>query len=201
MADRIHEILTMAMIPDEPAKTTAALAATGRIVPLPNVTPGEIAGLLERVDDDGGSADIFDLSVEIGKEFGKLLSVVKAAELMGFVQTPKDRVVLMPHGREYLNAKVNSRKLLLNQQLRTLPLFQNVIALLQRQETLAVDEEVMLEELAVWLPTERPQTMFRNIVRWGRYAELLGFSADEGKLYLDVESTAAPPPAPAAPAN
>jgi Fe-S cluster assembly scaffold protein SufB len=49
-----------------------------------------------------------------------------------------------------------------------------------------------LEELAVWLPTEKPQTMFKSIVRWGRYAELLGYNADERKLYLDLESTSTP---------
>jgi hypothetical protein len=51
---------------------------------------------------------------------------------------------------------------------------------------------LVLEELAVWLPTEKPQTMFKSIVRWGRYAELLGYSADDHKLYLDLESTSAP---------
>jgi len=34
--------------------------------------------------------------------------------------------------------------------------------------------------------------MFKSIVRWGRYAELLGYSADEHKLYLDLESTSTP---------
>ena len=55
-----------------------------------------------------------------------------------------------------------------------------------------MDEDLVLEELAVRLPTEKPQTMFRSIVRWGRYAELFGYNANERKLYLDVESTSAP---------
>ena len=60
------------------------------------------------------------------------------------------------------------------------------------QERLNMDEDLVLEELAVWLPTQRPQTMFKTIVRLGRYAELFGYNANEHKLYLDVESTSAP---------
>jgi NitT/TauT family transport system ATP-binding protein len=191
MADRIHEILTTALIPDVPVTPAKALR-TGRIEVFPNVTPGEIAGLLERLDADRGRADLFDLSVEIGREFGKLLSAVKAAELLGFVETPKDMAVLTAAGKDYLEAQVNARKRTLNQQLRTLGIFDHIVEMLRRQEMLSLDEDLVLEELAVRLPTEKPQTMFRTIVRWGRYAELFGYNADERKLYLDVESTSSP---------
>ena len=195
MADRIHDILTMALIPDEPVVPPSPVPAAkpvARIEPLPNVNIGEMVGLLERVDAAGGSADIFDLSVEIGKEFGKVLGLAKMAELLDFVDTPKHTVTMTALGKQFLESKVNERKRLLNQQLRTLHLFQELIELLKKQETLSVDEDLVLEELAVRLPTEKPQTMFRSIVRWGRYAELFGYNANERKLYLDVESTSAP---------
>ena len=200
MSDRIHDILTMALIPDEPVAPPAAPALpsvvatpkSSRIMPLPNVNVGEMIGLLERVDNANGTADIFDLSIEIGKEFGKVLELVKAAELLDFVDTPKHLVTLTPLGRQLLAANVNGRKRLLNQQLRDLQLIEHIIDMLQTQDDKSVDEDLVLEELAVWLPTEKPQTMFKSIVRWGRYAELLGYNADERKLYLDLESTSTP---------
>ena len=201
MSDRIHDILTMALIPDEPVApptpvpaitTAAAVPKPPRIMPLPNVNVGEMIGLLERVDNASGTADIFDLSVEIGKEFGKVLELVKAAELLDFVDTPKHMVTLTPLGRQLLAVNVNGRKRLMNEQLRQLQLIQHIIEMLQAQEDKAIDEDLVLEELAVWLPTEKPQAMFKSIVRWGRYAELLGYNADEHKLYLDLESTSAP---------
>jgi NitT/TauT family transport system ATP-binding protein len=195
MADRIHDILTRTFMPDEPIAPAAPVAPArpvARIEALPNVNIGEMVGLLERVDSAGGSADIFDLSVEIGKEFGKVLALVKTAELLDFVDTPKHTVALAPLGKQFLEAKVNERKRLLNQQLRTLHLFQELIELLRQQPDFALDEDLVLEELAVRLPTERPQAMFKTVVRWGRYAELLGYNPDERKLYLDTESTAAP---------
>lgn len=192
MADRIHDILTSALIPDEPVAPPVAVTRAPRFEAFPNVSPGEIAGLLERLDADGGTADMFDLSVEIGKEFGKLLAVVKAAELLDFVDTPKHTVKLEPTGKKYLESTINDRKKLLNERLRTLHLFERVVGLLEAQEEKSVDEDLILEELAVWLPSQRPVTMFKTIVRWGRYAELFGYNADERRLYLDVESTSGP---------
>ncbi|MEI6083008.1 MAG: nitrate/sulfonate/bicarbonate ABC transporter ATP-binding protein [Verrucomicrobiota bacterium] len=198
MADRIHDILTMALIPDEPVASpstvpvVAVVPRAPRFEAFPNVSPGEIAGLLERLEADGGSADMFDLSVAIGKEFGKLLAVVKAAELLDFVDTPKHMVALAPGGRQYLEATLNERKRILNQQLRKLHLFERVLLLLNTQEGKTVAEDLVLEELAVWLPSQRPTTMLRTIVRWGRYAELLGYNANERRIYLDVESTSGP---------
>jgi NitT/TauT family transport system ATP-binding protein len=191
IAERIHEILTTALIPDEPivvphppaaapvptTTSPAPLPTAGplavpakvsvmRIESIPNVNVGEMAGLMDRLGTVGGSADMFNLAVEIGKEFSKVLALAKAAELLDFVDTPKHQVTLTPLGK--------------------------LIKLLESQEKYTADEDLILEELAVWLPTEKPTTMFRNVVRWGRYAELLGYNADEHKVYLDVESTSSP---------
>jgi NitT/TauT family transport system ATP-binding protein len=191
VVDRIHEILTKALIPDEPVALPSAVvtpARPARIEALPNVNIGEMVGLLGRVGKAGGKADIFDLSVEIRKEFGRVLALAKAAELLDLVDTPKDIVVLTPVGKQFLAGNINARKQLLHQQLRTLGLFQQLVELLSRQESQALAEDIVLEELAVWLPSERPQTVLKTIVRWGRYAELLGYHPDERKLYLDAES-------------
>ncbi len=129
---------------------------SAHIEAFPKVNVGEVTGLMERVDAAGGTADIFDLSVEISKEFGKVLALVKTAEMLDFVDTPKHAVTITPLGKQFLEAKVNERKRLLNGQLRTLQLFQSIIELLRRQEALSIDEDILLEELAVWFPTERP---------------------------------------------
>jgi hypothetical protein len=68
------------------------------------------------------------------------------------------------------------------------------MGILGHQPDFSVDEDIVLEELAVLLPTEKPQTMFKALVRWGRYAELLGYNANERRLYLDVESSSGQQP-------
>jgi hypothetical protein len=49
------------------------------------------------------------------------------------------------------------------------------------------------EELALRLPPTEPiERLFQTIVNWGRYAELFGFNASSGELYLDTEAVIGP---------
>ncbi|MBU2472241.1 MAG: ATP-binding cassette domain-containing protein, partial [Bacteroidetes bacterium] len=58
MVDRIHEIITSAILPDE-VITPEMEKMTQRVEALPNATVGEIVGLLEILDDHKGQIDIF----------------------------------------------------------------------------------------------------------------------------------------------
>jgi NitT/TauT family transport system ATP-binding protein len=206
IAEKIHDILTNVYLPEEPVAPTAPAPrpAAPQIEPLPYVNVGEMLGLLDWVQDKGGTTDVFNLATEIGKEFGKVIPLVKAAEILDFADTPKHAVVLTPLGRQLVAGKINDRKQLINQQLRRLRIVQHFIEILQRQENHSLDEDIALEELAVLLPTEKPQTMFKSLVRWGRYAELFGYNARARRFYLDMESTGqqplnlTPPPPPRA---
>ncbi|MBI5394222.1 MAG: nitrate/sulfonate/bicarbonate ABC transporter ATP-binding protein [Verrucomicrobia bacterium] len=191
MADRIHDILTSALIPDEPAATAAA-PKTVRIEPLPAINVGELAGLLGSVLRAGGKADLFELAADVGKDFNKMLPLVKGAEMLEFLDTPKGEVVLTAIGKQFLYSKVGDRKRIFGQQLQKLHVFQRLITMLRGQPGGAVEEDLVLDALTLWLPSEKPQALLKTIVNWGRYAELLGYSADERKLYLDVEGAAGP---------
>lgn len=188
LAEKIHDTLTKAYLPEEEVSATPK-PLEARIEPLPNVNIGEMLGLLDLVRFMGGSPDIFELSLKIGREFGKVVALAKAAELLDFVDTPKHAVVLTALGETLVKSKINERKKLINQQLRHLRLVQHVIEVVQRQPGYSIDENLLLEELAVRLPTEKPQTMLRALVKWGRYAELFGYNANEHRFYLDTEGT------------
>jgi NitT/TauT family transport system ATP-binding protein len=196
MVDKIHGIITHTYIPDEvPVLEELTISATAstetnrcfqRITPLPYVNVSEVIGLLEVLDDKGGELDIFDLAVELRKEFGSVIALAKAAEELDFVDTPKHRVIFTELGRAFIKSDVNERKKMLNAQLRKMRLFEVLLDMLHNQKDHAVKEETVLEMLAILLPNENPEKLFETIVRWGRYAELLGYNADEKILYLDT---------------
>ncbi|MGA7159809.1 MAG: nitrate/sulfonate/bicarbonate ABC transporter ATP-binding protein [Bacteroidota bacterium] len=190
MIDHIHDIITNAIIPDEvvPAVQTAVAR---HIEPLPYVSPGEILGLLEILDDHNGTIDIFDLAQKTGKDFGSTITVVKAAELLDFVDTPKHNVVFTDTGKQFLKGDVNNRKLLFKQQMLSLRLFEVISGMLQRNEALNLDEEIILEQLAILLPNEDVEKLFETMVAWARYGELFGYNADDKVLYLDTGQDAA----------
>ena len=62
--------------------------------------------------------DVFDLDKLTEYDFGHTLSVVKAGELIDFLDTPKNDVLLTELGNRFLDADINERKKLFNQQLR-----------------------------------------------------------------------------------
>jgi NitT/TauT family transport system ATP-binding protein len=80
---------------------------------------------------------------------------------------------------------MNEKKRAIREKIRVLPLFAAIEELLRRQEDKQLPKDILLEELAVWLPDENPETMFKTIVNWGRYAELFAYDADEERLSLD----------------
>jgi len=183
LTDRIHDIITRAIIPDE---APPAPALPRPVEPLPQATVSEITGLLSVVESHGGTIDVFDLSARIGKDFGSTLTVVKAAELLDFIDTPKQDVVFTEPGREFLRGDVNQRKELFRKQLMSLRLFQLVAGMLQKKEDKSLEADIVIEQLAILLPNEDPQLLFETLVGWGRYGEFFGYSADESLLYLDT---------------
>ncbi len=184
MIDRIHDIITNAIIPDE-ALPAISSTAPRRIESLPYVTPSEIIGLLEILDENNGTVDLFDLASRVGKDFGSTIAVVKAAELLDFVDTPKQNVVFTETGRKFLASDINGRKLLFKQQTLSLRLFEIITGMLLKTDDVTLDEEIILEQVAILLPNEDPERLFQTMVGWGRYGELLGYNAYNRALYLD----------------
>lgn len=164
------------------------------VEPLPHgVSSSKVIGLLEYLDDHHGKEDIYKLAEAIHYELGELLSVIKMAEMLGLVETPGGDVVLTDLGRKILKSKVAQRKLIIREQLKKLKIFQHLIEILQKSEEGRLSREVVLEELARLYPHENAEVLFKTIVNWGRYAELLGYNPDTQTLYLDEESFPARP--------
>ncbi len=164
------------------------------VEPLPHgVTSSKVIGLLEYLDDHHGKEDIYKLAEAIHYELGELLSVIKMGEMLGLVETPGGDVVITDLGRKILKSKVAQRKLIIREQLKKLMIFQRLIEALQKSEEGRLSKEVILEELSRLLPHENAEALFKTIVNWSRYAELLGYNHDAQTLYLDEESFPAPP--------
>src|SRR5580658_2886849 len=165
----------------------ARLMAAPAITPLPDCGLTLVFGLLEFLEDRGGREDGYKIARDLNFKFSDLLKVMKAGESLGLVSTPAGDVVLEPLGKQFLAAQVNDRKLMLREQLKKHSLFSYFIRLLHGQEDKSLTKEVVLEHLAMLLPSEKPERQFMALVNWGRYAELFGYNKDEDRFYLDHE--------------
>jgi NitT/TauT family transport system ATP-binding protein len=149
------------------------------------VDVGQIVGLMEMVLDLGGRANAFALQKRARMDFGLALAVVMAGELLGFLETPREIIVLTDLGRRFLAEPMNGRKAIFRQRLLTLPLFRMIAARLENAPGHQLPREVVEEELVLHnvATAETAGQLFDKIVAWGRVAELFGFSAASGQLY------------------
>ncbi len=154
--------------------------------PIPAVGVTEILGLLTVLDDHGGSADVYRLAQELQLDSSELLPALRGAEILGLVHTPGGDVVLLPLGKKVTEGDVNTRKSLIREQMEKLPLIRFFIEFLSNHPEKAVEKEEILEELVVLLPSHDPEDLYATLLKWGRYAEVFGFSHDTGRFFLNT---------------
>jgi NitT/TauT family transport system ATP-binding protein len=156
-----------------------------RVYPIPRAGISEVLGLLEVLDDRSGKEKVYTLARDLNFDFGNLLLVIKAAELLEFVYTPGTDVVLKALGKKMIETEMNAKKRLLLAQLHKLSLFAYIKEQLSVQEEKRMSKNDFLELLAAALPKESPEQVFETVLNWGRWAEFLGYSQDDDFVYLD----------------
>jgi NitT/TauT family transport system ATP-binding protein len=174
--EKLHALITQTVLPTEPAPTVVAGVGRLPVQSIPNVSLGSAIGLLEVLENEG-SRELFELTRHVDIELSQLLLVVKAAELLHWVRTPGGHVEMTAEGRQFLAADINTRKQLLNATLRGLFVFDLIMQMLKQSASNEVDETVVLGQLALTLPHERPQRILRTVVAWARYAALFKYSS------------------------
>jgi NitT/TauT family transport system ATP-binding protein len=192
---KLHDTIVAIQLPEEPAAPAAA-PETGPATPqpLPAVNTAEVFGLMEILRDQGEAAEVFRLDQMTDYDFGHTLAVVKAGEILDFLDSPKNWVVLTDIGDDFLDADVNGRKSLFRAQLQKLGTFRYVLEMLEAAPNFRLRREVVIEDLGVKLPTQDAAKMFDTIVGWGRYAELFGYEMESQTIYLDRPAEVVPTP-------
>jgi NitT/TauT family transport system ATP-binding protein len=185
LVDVIHAVITEALIPEEvelPQKVQPSWYQG--LENLPPVGPSEIIGLLEVLGGVGGKMDIFALATETGSEFGHCLAVTKTAELLDFVDTPKQSVVFTELGQRFMSADTAERKELFSAQVRGLRIFQTLLMWLEESPEKEIERDAIIAKLQGYFPNEKLDKFFDTLVAFGRYAEVLSYNAKLGVLTL-----------------
>src|SRR5262249_34898795 len=158
------ELITGHELPDVPPAPPGREART--LEPLPEATTSEIVGLLEYLDARGGREDIFRIASDTHYEFGRMLAIVEAAELLDSGDPPKRQGGLDSEGQRFLKGRAEERKVIWRGHLLKLPLFQMVHDVLRRQPDQAVDRDFVLETLVLHMPQENHEKVFNTFIRW-----------------------------------
>jgi NitT/TauT family transport system ATP-binding protein len=183
LVDHLRDVITGSELPDEPL--AAVSAAKPGFEPLPSVTVSEIVGLLEYLDAHGKHEDVFRVALDTSRQFDHVISVVKAAELLELVTTPKRIVALTPLGTRFVECTPHERKELWRARLLTLGLFEVFADMLERAPSHSVSRDVVLQSIVIHMPSERYEKVFATLVGWGRFGNL--FAYDERRRMLSLQ--------------
>jgi NitT/TauT family transport system ATP-binding protein len=192
LVDHVYKVLT------EPKIEHALPSAGPRQVPqpdkkyqmLPHARPGGIAGLLEILIDLGGKDDLYHLADELAMEVDDLLPIVEAASLLGFIRLYEGDCEITPEGRAFAEADIPGRKVLFRQAALThVPLLRQIENALKMKSDRQLTDDFFYDILEEHFSEDEASRQLNTAIHWGRYAEILDYDADEGKLFLpDHES-------------
>lgn len=157
------------------------------IVPLPSVGIGTVIGLMEILDDIGGQGDVFRLARDLQMELDDILPVIDAGKLMGFVRVANGDLMLTQVGKTLLRSDINQRKDLLWDQLLKIKVFQELVADLKSRKRPQATRDHFIELFDQQMSDEDSEKLFKTVVDWGRFAELIGYDPEEEIVYLDTE--------------
>ena len=146
------------------------------------VPVGQILGLLSILHDSPELSNIYDISDEIGKEFGETISLLKAAEILELIDTPKDEVRFTELGRRFVAADPAGRRAIFAEQVFKLRLFHIIIALLHEYDEVEADR--VIKDIGSALPYDSPEKIFQTMIAWGRYAGLMDFNANTRMVFV-----------------
>jgi NitT/TauT family transport system ATP-binding protein len=143
---------------------------------IPVVPVGRILGLLSILRDHPDLDNVYDIANEIGKDYGETISLVKAAEILELVDTPKDEVRFTELGKKFVEADNDTRKEIFAEQVKKLRLFHIILGYLEVQEE--VDAETVMKDISTALPYENAENVLQTMIAWGRYAGLMDYDAN-----------------------
>jgi NitT/TauT family transport system ATP-binding protein len=97
-------------------------------------------------------------------------------------------VVLVEAGRRFLAESVPERKLHVRERVSQLQLFRDLLEQLQRAEGHEIDEDYILSTIALRLPYEDSERVFRTLINWARHADLFDHDVARKKLFLEARA-------------
>ncbi len=181
---KIHSVLTESILGYDTNQNEEQSA----LWVLPPVPIADVIGMTELLVDHKGQLDVFEIPRLIEKDFADALTTVKAAELIGFVDTPYQKVILTRLGQRIAHGDVNDRKETIKNQLQSLRMVKILVERLQNQEDLALPYHQVVEWLQEKNPAVNAKTAVDTLIDWGRYGGLFRYSSDDEVLYLDEVS-------------
>jgi NitT/TauT family transport system ATP-binding protein len=168
----------------EPETLGTAPGQPGLTRPLPHARLNALAGLLEKLSEEGGRVDLFRMGSELVLELDDLLPIVEAGDLLSFLTVREGYLLLTPLGQAYAAASILARKEIIAGRVSRLPVISWIYETLQRDDDQRVAWDYFHDELQADFGHSTEEQL-DIAISWGRHAELFAYDNDSGELFLE----------------
>ncbi len=177
MVDYVYDSITHIDLPDiverAPEPQESRTYRKRPIESLPFVAVGEIIGLIGLVVKQDEEVNIFELAAEAGKEFGEIIGIVKCAEILGFVETPKQEIRVTKLGSEFAGAEKRRQREIFASCIMKLRLFEIIFDIIRSQERFP--SQLVKDQLTLMLPYDSSDKVLSTVIEWARFADLIEY--------------------------
>ena len=156
----------------------------GATRPLPNAQLNALAGLLEKLVEEGGRVDLYRMGGDLVLELDDLLPIVEAGDLLGFITLQEGDLLLTPLGRAYANATILARKAIIAGRVLRLPVIAWIYETIRHDDNRRVARDYFRDKLQADFG-DKTEEQLDIAISWGRHAELFAYDHDTGELYLE----------------
>jgi NitT/TauT family transport system ATP-binding protein len=187
MVDQIYRIMTEQVTPEAGQQTTVVEPglASPADLPLPHVSVGGLAGLLEILNSLGGRDNLPQLGRLLTFEIDDLLPIVDAAKMLDFAKVAGAEIELTPEGKAIVEADIlTSKKLFAAAAATRAPLVRAIVRALETTKDGTLSGRFFLDLLRRGFSEDEARAQLDTAIDWGRYAELFTYRADDGELVL-----------------
>jgi NitT/TauT family transport system ATP-binding protein len=184
LVDKVYAAVAGQSKPKEEALGTQP-GQPGVTRPLPKAQLSALAGLLEKLEEEGGRVDLYRMGGDLVLDLDDLLPIVEAGDLLGFITVNEGDLLLTPLGRAYADASILARKAIIAGRVLRLPIIAWIYETLQRDD----DRRVALEYFSDKLEADfgdMTEDQLDIAIGWGRQAELFAYDDDTEELYLET---------------
>jgi len=151
---------------------------------LPDARLNALAGLVEKLVEDGGRTDLYRLAGQLSLELDDLLPIVETGELLGLLNILEGDLMITPLGRAYAEASILARKELIAGRILRLPIINWIYDTLLRDDDRRVTRDYFFENLKSDFG-DWAEEQLEIAISWGRHAELFAYDDDTRELYLE----------------
>ncbi|MBV9538909.1 MAG: nitrate/sulfonate/bicarbonate ABC transporter ATP-binding protein, partial [Acidisphaera sp.] len=141
--------------------------------PLPAVTVGGLAGLVEIVFSHNGQTDLPDLADELSFQVDDLLPIVDAAVMLGLLEVEGAQAFLTESGRRWHTADISaSKQIFAGLAGARAPLVRTIVKALQNSDNGTLREGFFRDLLRRGFTPTDAEAQLDIAIDWGRYGEL-----------------------------